>query len=129
MSHKCVLRELLAVDESKTTGSDQVPASLLKRCARVLHKPLAHIFSLSLKLGIFPKQWKIADVVALFKKKSKSDPANYRPISLLAIMSKILERIVNLQLSKFLAPKLNLHQFGFRAGHTTEDLLTVMSQS
>ena len=106
-----------------------LPASLLKHCAHVLHKPLAHIFSLSLKLGIFPKQWKIADVVALHKKKSKSDPCNYRPISLLPIVSKLLEQIVNDQLSKFLAPKLNMHQFGFRAGHTTTDLLTLMSQS
>ena len=96
---------------------------------RILCKPLAHIFSLSLKLGIFPRLWKIIDVVALHKKKSKSDPSNYRPISLLSIMSKVLEHLINDKMKVFLGPKLNAHQFGFRRGHTTTDLLVNMSQS
>ena len=63
------------------------------------------------------------------KKKSKSDPGNYRPISLLPIMSKVFEHIVNDRLKRFLAPKLHQHQFGFRGGHQTLDLLSIMSQS
>jgi ribonuclease P/MRP protein subunit RPP40 len=72
--------------------------------------------------------WKLADVIALHKKKAKNIPGNYRPISLLAIVSKMLEAIVVAPLSRFLAPLLNSHQFGFRARHTSLDLLTNMTQ-
>ena len=122
-------RKLVNLDVKKATGSDKAPAIFLKTCAKILCKPLAHIFSLSLKLGIFPRLWKIIDVVALHKKKSKSDPSNYRPISLLSIMSKVLEHLINDKMKVFLGPKLNAHQFGFRRGHTTTDLLVNMSQS
>ena len=110
VTHRKVLRLLLSLDESKTTGSDKVPASFLKAIAHILCRPLAHIFSLSLKTGVFPDMWKIVDVVALHKKKSKSDPGNYRPISLLSIMSKVFEHIVNDRLKRFLAPKLHQHR-------------------
>jgi len=67
-------------------------------------------------------------VAALHKKKSKSDPANYRPISLLAILSKVLEHVVAAKFKVHIAPLLNPHQFGFRPGHTTLDLLLNLVQ-
>ena len=70
--------------------------------ALLIYKPLAKIFQLSLNLGIFTSSWKIADVIARHKKKSKSDPSNYRPISLLPIISKLLETIVADRLKVFL---------------------------
>jgi len=116
------------LDVSKATGSDQQPAILLKHCAHILAKPLAHIFRLSLVHGYFPSVWKIADVVALHKKKSKSNPCNYRPISLLPIVSKVFESVVASRLKRFIHPHLNPKQFGFRPGHTSLDMLTDLSQ-
>jgi hypothetical protein len=125
---RTVLRALHRLNVSKATGNDRVPALLLRTCADVLAAPLAALFRLSLKHGYFPDVWKLADVIALHKKKAKNDPGNYRPISLLAIVSKMLEAIVVAPLSRFLAPLLNSHQFGFRARHTSLDLLTNMTQ-
>jgi hypothetical protein len=125
---KRVLHVLQGLDVSKATGCDGIPAKLLRELAHVLCKPLKQIFSLSLRAGYFPSSWKIADVVAIHKKKSKSEPGNYRPISLLAIMSKVLETIVALPLCEFLAERLSPHQFGFRKAHTSLDLLAGMAQ-
>ena len=113
---------------TKATGNDQIPAILLNKCSQVLTRPLTRIFRSSLKHGYFPSDWKRADVVALHKKKSKSDPGNYRPISLLSIISKVFESLICSRLKKHIDPLLNKHQFGFRSGHTSMDLLTNMSQ-
>ena len=96
--------------------------------ADIIFKPVSKIFKLSLQHGIFPSSWKIADVVALHKKKSRSDPSNYRPISLLAILSKLLETVVCDKLKSFLDSRLHPHQFGFRPGRSTVDMLTQLSQ-
>ena len=124
-----VLALMLGLKIGKATGSDAIPALFLKNTANSLYVPLTHIFHLSLKLGIFPEKWKIADVVALYKKKTKSDPGNYRPISLLPILSKLLETVVSNRFKKHIAPLLSMRQFGFRAGHTTLDLLLNMTQN
>ena len=123
-----VLGLLLDLNVSKATGSDLIPALFLKRCALSLVKPLTHLFPSFVDTGIFPSQWKIADVVALHKKGSKSDVTNYRPISLLPIISKMMESVVSKYLSAHLAPMLNPRQFGFRSGHTSLDLLLNMTQ-
>ena len=78
-----------------------------------------------------PKQWKMAHVIPCYKKKSKHDPNNYRPVSLLSIISKVMEALINKALWKYI----NKHrlisdkQFGFRAGHSTADALTYVTQT
>jgi len=92
---------------------------------------LAKLFKNSFRSGVVPKEWKCANVVPIFKSGVKSDPNNYRPISLLPIISKVMESIVNDQLRKHLF-KLNLlsnHQFGFRPHHSTFDMLTYCTQT
>ena len=95
-----VLSLLQDLNVSKATGSDQIPALLLKRCALGLLQPLTHLFQVSVDTGVFPSSWKIADVIALHKKGSKNDIGNYRPISLLPILSKVLETVVSEHLTK-----------------------------
>ena len=78
-----------------------------------------------------PKEWKCANVVPIYKADGKSDPNNYRPISLLSIISKVMESIINDHLRKHLF-SLNLiskHQYGFRPKHSTLDLLTCTTQN
>ena len=127
-----VKKLLSGLNPSKATGSDHIPALFLKKTAAVIYKAVTKIFRLSgvsLQLGVFPSNWKIADVVALHKKKSRSDPANYRPISLLPILSKLLETVVADRLKPFLRPLLHYRQFGFRTGRSTIDMLTQLSQN
>ena len=77
-------------------------------------------------LGSFPDACKIAKVRPLFKKGSKTDPSNYRPISLLPLLSKVFERVVLDQTKEFLSLNKILYdyQFGFRKNHSTDTCLS-----
>ena len=78
----------------KASGLDGIQPSVLRNLSAVLAKPLQIIFQLSINQGVFPKAWLQAGVVPIFKKGSRSDPANYRPVSLTSVLCKILEKIV-----------------------------------
>ena len=80
------------------------------------------IFNQSLNTGIFPEKLKIVKVIPIHKKGSLNDISNYRPISLLPSISKILEKLIFKQLSTYLNEHKVLYasQYGFRAGHSTE---------
>ena len=82
-----------------------IPARFLKDGARILYQPLNYIINLSLMSSTFPDDMKIAKVTPLHKKKDKTDVGNYRPISVLSIVSKILERSVHTQIEKYFQEK------------------------
>ena len=82
-------------DESKAPGIDDLSGIFLKDSASLLATPITQLCNLSILSGRFPDACKIAKLKPLFKKGSKTDPKNYRPISLLPLMSKVLERIVH----------------------------------
>ena len=79
-----------------------IPSKLLKMAASIVAPSLISIFSKSILTEIYPNDWKTAKVTPLFKKGIKSDPYNYRPISVIPIISKVFERIVYNQLSHHL---------------------------
>ena len=120
-----VRKELRRLNTAKASGPDDIPAHVLKSCADELSHPLTKLFSLCFRKQIQPYQWKCARAVPVYKKKSKSLPQNYRPVSLLSIISKVMESIVNRQLLNFLESRgvLSPRQFGFRKGLSTTDLL------
>ena len=89
-----VLDQILAIDPSKATGPDGISPRLLKEAGQSIIPSLTRLINLSLTSAKFPKSWKLANVVPLFKKGDKDVPNNYRPVSLLSCVSKILERIV-----------------------------------
>ena len=82
------------VEVTKAAGIDQISGKFLKDGTRILEKPISELCNLSMTLGSFPDAFKIAKVKPLFKKGSKTDPSNYRPISLLPLLSKVFERVV-----------------------------------
>ena len=95
---------------------------LIKICKFQISKPLTLIINQCIKNNIFPDQMKIARVLAIYKKGDKSIFDNYRPISILPIISKIFERILHTQLSHYFTSN-NLfceNQYGFRKNHSTE---------
>ena len=112
---------------TKSCPLDPIPTIMLKECLDVLIAPITNIINLSLSTGVVPEVLKIARVLPLIKKQSL-DPdvlANYRPISNLPFLSKVLERIVALQLHEHLStcdlyPKL---QSAYRRFHSTETAL------
>ena len=99
-----------------STGFDEIPEALVKHCSHYIAKPLTHLFNLSFKFGIFPDLMKKAKISPLFKKGDKQDIRNYRPIAVLSVFSKILEKIMYNRLLCFLK-KFNIltdEQNGFR---------------
>ena len=105
----------------QSAGHDDISNFILKGVISSIADPLAHIFNESISRGVFPEQLKIAKVIPLFKKGDKLDPSNYRPISLLSTLSKILEKLIFKRTMNFF----NTHnvftnsQFGFRQKHST----------
>jgi len=93
-----ILKELKNLKQKKASGLDNFPPGLLKDAAYVLTTPLTFIINLSLKTGVVLSEWKVAKVIPLYKSGSLAEIDNYRPISILPTLSKILERIVYKQL-------------------------------
>ena len=77
---------------NKATGLDGISARLLKEACPEIVPSLTHIINLSIRCGYFPDEWKISKVLPLYKEDIKSDPNNYRPISILSVVSKIIEK-------------------------------------
>ena len=94
---------------------------LLKKILPLIIIPICHLFNLSFQTGYIPCQFKTAKVVPIFKSDDKHSFSNYRPISLLSSLSKLLEKIVARQIVGFLTKNKILygHQYGFRKGHST----------
>ena len=115
------------VEVTKTAGIDQISGNFLKDGARILAKPISELCNLSITLGrsteAFPK------VKPLFKKSSKTDPSNYRPISLLPLLSKVFERVVLNQIEEFLSLSKVLYDYqsGFRKNHSTGTCLSFLN--
>ena len=107
---------------NKSTGYDDINFNAVKKCFRVLHKPLLHIFNLPLQTGIFPDKLKIARVTPLFKGGENCELGNYRSVSVLPCFSKILEKTMHNCLYKYLTDNSMLYKkrFGFQEGHSTE---------
>jgi hypothetical protein len=110
---------------NKSTGIDNDCIRLLKLAAPIICHPLAYICNLSMFTSVFPSKWKVAKVTPIYKDGDKSDVSNYRPISVLPILSKILERAVHDQLYNYLTCNniLNSCQSGFRRNHSKNTTL------
>ena len=89
-----VKNKLLGLNHNKSQGPDRIPPRILKEVAEEISTPLSLLFNKSLETGILPDDWKSAEVTAIFKKGAKSDPGNYRPVSLTCIVCKVLESII-----------------------------------
>ena len=110
-----VICQLCNLKISKLTGIDNIPAKALKLSADVIGPSLTWIFNLSIKTGIYVYDWKKAWVLPIYKSDDRQKCENYRPISILPIISKILERSVFNQLYRFLNDNslLSKYQSGF----------------
>lgn len=116
-----VVRIINGLKVGCATGWDDIPNNILIRFKYLLAPPLTHIFQLCLSKGIFPNLLKKAVVTPVFKSGDKNCVNNYRPISVLTGLSKILEKIINSRLIKYLEDKrlLSDSQFGFRPKKST----------
>ena len=100
--------------ESKAPDIADFSGILLKDGAALLATPITPLCNLSISCSRFPDAYKTAKLKSLFKKRSKTDSKNYRPISLLSLMSKVLQRIVHKQTVEFLDKHIILYKFQSR---------------
>ena len=116
VSTNFVYQELKKLKTKKSTGLDGIPARLLKNAASEVAKPLAYLINLTIQTGEIPSAWKEARLTPIFKSGAKNDQNNYRPISVLPLVSKIMERAVQMQLLAFITENgvLSAYQSGFR---------------
>ena len=117
---------IAALPSTSSPGSDGITSSLQKATALSISDPLAFIFNQSLSTGIFPSIWKHSIIVPIPKFSPPSDsPTNYRPISLLSIVSKLLEKhVADILLDHFLTNSfISPNQFGFMPSRSTSDAM------
>ena len=113
-----VFTHLNRLSKTKPTGLDNISARLIRECADIILGPLCDLFNKSPMPGIFPDDWKYVRVTSLFKQgESFVLNINYRPISIISVVSKVFERIVYDQLYNFLNSEeiISTQQSGFRS--------------
>ena len=117
-----LIEEILNSLETKgTLDIDDISSSFLKKIASLISTPLAFIFNLSFSTGVFPSRLKVSRTVPIFKAGCKDVLNNYRPISCLPILSKVIEKIASKRLYNYLNINnlLYSHQYGFQYGKST----------
>ena len=125
-----VRKVVMNLDLSKASGPDCIPVVVLKNCVPELSYILAELFNNCHKESCFPDCWKFSSVVPAFKNVvERSTAKNYRPVSLLSVISKVFEKLLNNRIVNHLE-KCGLFsdfQYGFRSCRSTAELLTVVS--
>ena len=117
-SHDKIAKVVQNLDPNKAHGHDNISIRMVKVCGPSIYKPLEIIFNQCLETGIFPSEWKKGNIVPIHKKGDKQMVQNYRPVSLLPICGKILERLMfNEMFEFFIENKLiSSSQSGFKPG-------------
>ena len=125
ITEESIKKLLCCLNISKAPGMNEISARFLKDGAEVLAKPICYIINLSIKLSTFPDKCKIANLSSLFKKGSKTDPKNCRPVSLLALIFKLIEKAIHIQTQEYLDKNGLIYKFqsGFRKSFSTDSCL------
>ena len=114
--------EISKLKNGKSTGPYSIPIAILKQIKHIISEPLAILYNMSFNYGTLPVQFKLAQVIPIYKKGEHTTLANYRPISLLSVFDKLLEKLVSKRLLNFLEKFKILfdNQFGFRSKYSTD---------
>jgi len=128
LSEHEVLQELTKLNPAKAQGPDELPTRILKDCSHEITPSITQLFNDSLTHSTVPTAWKQANIVPIHKKGTKHQASNFRPISLLPVISKVLERCIYNRIIIFILPKITNLQHGFlRNRSTATQLLQVFS--
>ena len=121
-----IIQTLKTLKGKNNTGHDGINMHLLEGFKHAISEPLALIINKSMETGVIPNKLKLAKVVPLYKNKDKKSLNNYRPVSLLPCISKILEKTIHKRLYFFmeLSDILYTSQYGFRPKHSTVNAVT-----
>ena len=117
-----------SLDCSKTHGVDNLDPKVLKHCVESLSVPIFHLFRMSISYSQLPFEWKIHQIIPVYKTGDRFQVNNYHPILLLCIISKVLKWIIYNHTSNFIFKNISNQQFGFIPGHSSlQQLLTFVN--
>ncbi len=123
-SEQEISKIIKSLQNKNSSGEDLLSNRMLKMEPYIFARLIKPLINESIEKGIFPNKLKVANVIPIFKKGDKTNLNNYRPISLLPVLSKVFEKVINLQLTKIIdAGYIDDNQFGFRKNHSTEDAI------
>ena len=129
VSQEVLRRTLFSMRNSSSGGQDGISVTILKASFDAIPHVIQHIVNSCLANSDFPASWKHSMVIPIFKSGDSSNPSNFRPISIIPAIAKLVERLVQRQLFYFLASchLLSPSQHGFRTAHSTETALVAVS--
>ena len=121
VTYSDVRKAILELRNDCSTGHDQIPAKFLKICVNEITSPITHIINSAIDSRLFPNLWKVSKISPIPKTNHPKEPSDYRPISILPILSKVYEKLIMKQMSEFLESEelLSINQSGFRKGYCT----------
>ena len=125
-----VFRAITSLPARTASGPDGILSQMLKGTAEVTSSSLSTLFNLSLRKGVIPSEWKTSNVTPVYKAGDPKCVTNYRPISLLSLPSKLLERIVHSRLLSYILSNsiLSTSQFGFRPSSSTQEAIITATE-
>ena len=129
VSKEHVLEEIQMLDSSKAIQESDIPVKLIKENSDLFAEIICKYFNESLEKSKFPDCLKLANVTPVFKKGARTSKNNYRPVSILPILSKLFERLISKQLSEFFESILSKFQCGFRKGYGAQHCLLMMLET
>ena len=120
MNYDQVLRLCRDIKTIKSSGFSDIPSRIFKEALKVIIPQLVYLFNLSFTTGVFPNKWKRATIIPLYKG-DRTEVGNYRPVSLLPLPGKLIEKIAHAKMSSFLDQHrvISEKQGGFRKGFST----------
>ena len=122
---------LKKIKRKRSPGHDDIPTCMVVDGADEIAAPLSVLINRCLETSDFPSEEKIAKIAPIYKSGDRSLMANYRPISVLPVLSKVIDRVVHQQLHDYLEKNklLSRRQFGFRKGSSTQHAVTLFSDA
>ena len=126
-----ILKLIKSLNINKASGTDNISARVLTICAEEIAPILTILFTQSFNSGELPNDWLTANITPVFKKGDKSNPSNYRPISLTSLCCKLMEHILCHNIMNYLESNhiLNDYQYGFRSSHSCQaQLISIIEE-
>ena len=124
-----MLKILKTLNPKKATGCDQIPAKLLKHASFQIAPVISNIINKALDEGTFPNILKKAEVIPVYKKSDKLNKSNYRPVSILLILAKVFEKVLDHQITPFLNIVFSCHLSAFGQGYGCQDTLLTLIEN
>ena len=126
-----VLKSMKELGNTTSSGMDGLDAVFLKAVATTVYRPITKLVNMSIRQKIFASRWKIAKILPIHKGKGKpiDSPSSYRPISLLPVISKIVERTIQKQMTNFMitSKQMSTNQHAYRINHSTTSALAQLT--